>query len=66
VADVVEKYLHDLSQIRSSGSAVVEPSSYGTLETLFNEIAKTLKLKIRCIINQSEESRGTFRQKVQG
>lgn len=58
MVDVVEKYLRDLNQIRSSGAAVVETSYYGALETLFNETGKTLKPKVRCIINIKNRGAG--------
>jgi len=47
----LETYLKDLSEIRSSGAAVKETSYYGPLATLLNEIGKTLKPKVKCIIN---------------
>ena len=43
--------LTNLQLIRSSGSAVKQTSYYGTLEKLFNEVGKTLKPRVRCIIN---------------
>ncbi len=47
----VEAYLHALHTIRASGSAVPETSYYGTLEALINEIGRTLKPRVRCVIN---------------
>ena len=47
----VEAYLHALHAIRASGSAVPETSYYGTLETLLNEVGRTLKPRVRCVIN---------------
>jgi hypothetical protein len=47
----LEEYLRRVSEIRRSGAAVKETSYYGTLETLFNEIGKSLKPRVRCIIN---------------
>lgn len=47
----VEQYLHDLNDIHRAGAAVKETSYYGTLEHFLNEIGKTLKPKVRCIIN---------------
>jgi hypothetical protein len=46
----LETYLTSLREIRSSGEAVDETSYYGALETFFNEIGKTLKPKVRCIL----------------
>jgi hypothetical protein len=47
----LKSYLQNLFTIRSSGSAVKETSYYGTLESLFNEVGKSLKPRVRCIIN---------------
>jgi hypothetical protein len=47
----LETYLQDLSDIHSSSSGVKETSYYGTLANLFNEVGKTLKPRVRCIIN---------------
>ncbi|TRV00322.1 MAG: hypothetical protein EWV75_03420 [Microcystis wesenbergii Mw_QC_S_20081001_S30D] len=44
-------YFRNLQEIYSSQAAVKETSYYGTLETLLNEIGKTLKPRVRCIIN---------------
>src|SRR5229473_6685824 len=54
----LETYLQDLFVIHSSGSAVKETSGYGTLGNLFNEIGKTLKPKVRCIINIQDKGAG--------
>jgi hypothetical protein len=54
----LETYLHDLNEIRSSGAAVKETSSYGPLASLFNEIGKTLKPKVKCIINLQNQGAG--------
>lgn len=54
----LETYLKELSQIRSSGAAVKETSYYGPLASLFNEIDKTLKPKVRCIINPQSQGAG--------
>jgi len=45
----LETYLTALRDIRSSGAAVDETSYYGALETLFNEVGKSLKPKVQCI-----------------
>ena len=47
----VETYLEDLYAIRSSGGAVKETSYYPALSNLLNEVGKTLKPRVRCIIN---------------
>lgn len=48
--NLLETYLKELSEIRSSGAAVKETSYYGPLANLLNEIGKTLKPKVKCII----------------
>lgn len=47
----LETYLTDLSLTRSSGGAVKETSYYPALSNLLNEVGKTLKPRVRCIIN---------------
>ncbi|HVS20973.1 MAG TPA: hypothetical protein VHD88_03955, partial [Pyrinomonadaceae bacterium] len=51
-------YLQNLFEIHSSGSAVKETSGYGTLGNLFNEVGKTLKPRVRCIINIKNKGAG--------
>nr|WP_316788536.1 hypothetical protein [Thermoleptolyngbya oregonensis] len=45
-----EAYIRDLQEIRATGAAVKETSYYGALETLLNELGKTLKPKVRCVM----------------
>ncbi|MFI5057257.1 MAG: type ISP restriction/modification enzyme [Candidatus Acidiferrales bacterium] len=54
----LEAYLTALREIRSSGEAVDETSYYGALETLFNEIGKTLKPKVRCVLQLKNRGAG--------
>lgn len=54
----VETFLHDLNEIRSSGAAVKETSYYGPLASLFNEIGKSLKPRVKCIINLQNQGAG--------
>jgi hypothetical protein len=54
----LETYLKELNEIRSSGAAVKETSYYGPLATLLNEIGKTLKPKVKCIINLQNQGAG--------
>lgn len=54
----VEKYLRELHDIHRSGEAVKETSYYGPLSNLFNEIGKTLKPKVTCIINLKNRGAG--------
>jgi len=44
-------YLRELRDIRSSGANVPETSFYGPLANLLNDIGRTLKPRVRCIIN---------------
>ena len=54
----LEAYLKDLCEIRSSGGAVKETSGYPALSQLLNEIGKTLKPKVRCVINLQNQGAG--------
>ncbi|MDI6783896.1 MAG: DNA methyltransferase, partial [bacterium] len=56
--NIVETYLRELRDIRSSGSAVKETSYYGTLSHLLNEIGKELKPKVKCIIHLRNRGAG--------
>jgi hypothetical protein len=47
----LETYLKELVEIRSSGPATRETSYYGPLAALLNEVGKTLKPKVKPIIN---------------
>jgi hypothetical protein len=46
----LETYLRELAAIRASGQAVEETSYYAPLANLLNEIGKTLKPKVHCIL----------------
>src|SRR5690348_1761490 len=54
----LEKFLHDVYEIHSSRAAVDETPYYGSLETLFNEIGKTVKPRVRCIIHIKNQGAG--------
>ena len=54
----LKEYLSQMSLIRRSAAGVRETSYYGTLETLFNEVGKSLKPKVRCIINLANKGAG--------
>lgn len=54
----LEQFLQDISEIHSSASAVDETPYYGSLQTLFNEIGKTLKPRVRCIIHPKDRGAG--------
>jgi hypothetical protein len=58
MAGPLETYLRELSEIRSSGAAVKETSLYGPLATLLNEIGRTLKPRVRCVINLKNQGAG--------
>lgn len=51
-------YLHSLHEIHATGASVPETSYYGALETLLNEIGKTLKPRVRCVINLANRGAG--------
>ena len=54
----LETYLKDLRDIRSTGAAVAETSFYPALSNLLNEIGKSLKPKVRCVINIANRGAG--------
>jgi hypothetical protein len=54
----LETYIGELLNIRSSGAATPETSYYPALSNLFNEVGKTLKPKVRCIINLKNRGAG--------
>jgi hypothetical protein len=45
-----ETYITSLREIRDSGEAVVEASYYGALETFLNDVGKSLKPRVRCVL----------------
>jgi len=53
-----EAYLTSLREIRSSGEAVDETSYYGALETFLNEIGKSLKPRVRCVLSLKNRGAG--------
>src|SRR3989442_6654191 len=54
----VETYIRELLDIHRTGEAVKETSYYGALSQLLNEIGKTLKPRVRCIINIKNRGAG--------
>lgn len=54
----LETYLHDLHEIHISGAGVKETSYYPALATLLNDVGKTLKPKVRCIIHLRSKGAG--------
>src|SRR2546423_5145368 len=57
--DPLENYLTALHEIRSSGAGVDETSYYGALEVFFNEIGKSLKPHVRCILQLKNRGVGS-------
>jgi hypothetical protein len=55
---ILEDYLSELKAIRATGAGVPETSYYPALSNLFNAVGKTLKPKVRCIINISNQGAG--------
>jgi hypothetical protein len=56
--DALETYLRDLYEIRSSGAGVKETSYYAALLSLFNEVGKSLKPRVRCILQLANRGAG--------
>lgn len=54
----VENYLRELFEIHSSRAGRPETSYYGPLETLLNEIGKTLKPRVRCVMALKNQGAG--------
>ncbi len=48
---ILEEYLGELKAVRSTGAGVPETSYYPALANLFNAVGKTLKPKVRCVMN---------------
>ncbi len=51
VRRILEEYLSELKAIHGMGGGVAETSYYPALSTLFNAVGKTLKPKVRCVMN---------------
>ena len=47
----LETYLKDVQEVHSSGAGVDEISYYPALSSLLNEIGRSLKPKVRCVMN---------------
>lgn len=54
----LEIYLKEVHDIRATGAATPETSYYGPLAALLNEVGKTIKPKVRCIINLKNRGAG--------
>lgn len=55
---LVEAYFRDLRDIRQTGGGVKEESYYGSLENLLNSVGKSLKPRVRCIIQLMNRGAG--------
>lgn len=54
----VENFLHELREIHATGASVPETSFYPVLSSLFNELGKTLKPRVRCVIHLANRGAG--------
>jgi len=54
----LETYLRSVSEIHTSSAGVDETSYYPALSNLFNEVGKTVKPHVRCIINLANRGAG--------
>jgi hypothetical protein len=54
----LDTYLTSLREIRSSGEAVDETSYYGALESFLNEVGKSLKPEVRCVLQLKNRGAG--------
>src|SRR5258708_4456927 len=55
---LLEDYLRDLHEIRSTGAAVQETSFYPSLANLLNAVGHTLKPRVRCVMNLKNQGAG--------
>ena len=58
MSDPLASYIQELAVIRSSGAGVKETSYYGPLAVLLNEVGKSVKPRVRCIINLANRGAG--------
>jgi Type ISP C-terminal specificity domain/N-6 DNA Methylase len=56
--DVLEKYLHELNEIRASGEATDETSYYPPLCALLDDVGHGLKPQVRCILTIKNRGAG--------
>jgi hypothetical protein len=56
--NALETFIRELRGIRSSGAGVPETSYYTPLANLLNEIGKTLKPRVRCIMQLQNQGAG--------
>ena len=58
IVHAVETYLREMAEIHISGAGVSETSYYPVLAGLLNELGKSLKPKVRCIIHLRSKGAG--------
>ncbi|MCZ7563805.1 MAG: hypothetical protein M5U08_08325 [Burkholderiales bacterium] len=51
-------YLNELAEIRQTGANVPETSYYPALSTLFNDVGREVKPRVRCVINIANRGAG--------
>ena len=56
--NLIERYLTDMGEVRSTRSNVAETSFYPALERLLSDIGKSLSPKVRCVINLTNRGAG--------
>jgi hypothetical protein len=56
--NVLEVYLREMHEIRSSGNAVKETSYYPAISNLLNSVGRTLKPHVSCVINIKNRGAG--------
>jgi hypothetical protein len=54
----IETYISHVRDIHASEAGIKETSFYGALETLFNELGKKLKPRVRCILQLANYGAG--------
>jgi hypothetical protein len=54
----LEAYLAELKSVRATGAGVAETSYYPALSNLFNAAGKSLKPKVRCVMNLRNSGNG--------
>jgi hypothetical protein len=57
-AELVQRYIRDLREIRLSGGGVAETSYYGALERLLNAVGEDLSPQVRCILQLANTGSG--------
>lgn len=55
---LLEQYLSQLNDVRTTGAGVAETSYYPALANLFNAVGKTLKPGVRCVMNLKQQGAG--------